>query len=76
MATFQSHIPAGEQEVKNWKSQLYNLLLQLDVPKLRLNLNEGDIAWLSRNLRIRNAHHPACKDAIKIIIRLLKAGVR
>ena len=76
MANFQPHISAKEVEIASWKSSLYNLLLRLDVPKKRLELNEGDIAWLSRNLRIRNSKHPACHDAIKLIIRLLKAGVR
>ena len=58
------------------KASLTNLLAKMDVPKRRLELNEGDIAWLGRNLRIRNSEHPACEDAIKIIVRLLKAGVR
>ena len=76
MADITAQHPAPQIAIDHWKSMLHDLLLHLDVPKKRLELNEGDVAWLSRNLRIRNAHHPACEDAIKIIVRLLKAGVR
>jgi len=69
-------LTAKELNIANWRMMLYNLLVRLDVPKKRLELNEGDIAWLSRNLRIRNSEHPACHDAIKLIVRLMKAGVR
>ena len=76
MADFTAHIETRQQRIEDWRSALLGLLVQLDVPKNRLELNEGDFAWLSRNLRIRNSEHPVCEDAIKIIIRLLKAGVR
>ena len=65
-------------DIKEWKHQLYARLIHkdIDVPKGRLALKEGDIGWLNRNFWIRNSKHPIAKEVTKLIRLLMKAGVR
>ncbi len=65
-------------DIKEWKHQLYARLVHrdIDIPKGRLVLKEGDIGWLNRNFWIRNSKHPAAKEVAKLIRLLMKAGVR
>lgn len=67
------HQPTGS-DIKEWKHQLSARLISCDVPKDRLKLEKGDISWLNRNFWIRNSKHPAAREIMQLIKRLLKAG--
>jgi hypothetical protein len=51
------------QEVKN---ELYRVLENMDIPKLRFN----DIGWLDRNIGINNSNHPNFLLASWLITKL------
>lgn len=74
MMTAQNQTSASD--IKEWKMQLYARLVGMDIPKGRLELKEGDVAWLNRNFWIRNSKHPAAKEVTALIRLLMKAGVR
>ena len=63
-------------DIKEWKHQLAARLVGMDIPKDRLQLNEGDIGWLNRNFWIRNSKHPAAKEVTSLIRKLMKGGIR
>jgi hypothetical protein len=60
-------------EVEQHKSQLVEILEEMDLPEMRKNLNESsNLRWLMRNLRVRNRKHTQCKEALEIIKNLMK----
>ena len=60
-------------EVERQKSQLAEILEEMDLPETRKNLNESSsLRWLMRNMRVRNGKHPQCKNAVELIKNLMK----
>ena len=60
-------------EVERQKSQLAEILKEMDLPETRKNLNDNsNLRWLTRNMSIRNKKHPRCKKAFKLIKNLMK----
>jgi len=59
-------------EVTDMLDELEKLTTQMDVPEFR----RRKVAWLSRNLVIRNSNHPNYEEAMTLIKSLIKQGVR
>ena len=60
-------------EIEQHKSQLAEILEEMDLPEMRKNLNESsNLRWLIRNMRVRNRKHPQCKEACELIKNLMK----
>ena len=53
------------------KEQLARILESMDVPDMRRDLEQAqNLAWLGRNLPIRNQANPALLEALGLIRRL------
>lgn len=49
-----------------------DLLNDMDIPIMRREINNRNLRWLMRNIRVRNGKHPKIKEVIEEIKRLLK----
>lgn len=52
--------------------ELEEITKTMDVPEFR----RRKVAWLSRNMMIRNGDHPRFKEAKELITTLMKKGIR
>jgi hypothetical protein len=43
----------------------------MDVPPSRVNLTDGDIRWLARNIGFRNQNHPRFREAVRLLHDLM-----
>ena len=59
-------------EIEEKKGRLGKLTNQMDIPAFRLT----SVAWLNRNMRVRNAEHKNFPEANDIVTELMKSGVR
>ena len=60
-------------EVERQKSQLVEILEEMDLPETRKNINDNsNLRWLIRNMSVRNGKHPRCRKAFKLIKSLMK----
>ena len=50
-----------------------NILSEMDIPDMRREINHRNLAWLMRNIRVRNGKHPKIKEVISEIKRQLIA---
>ena len=48
----------------------------MKVPKFRLDFNLQNLAWLCRNLKVKNGDHPKIEETMKEIIQLRKDIVK
>jgi hypothetical protein len=53
------------------REELYSILSQMEIPPDRFD----DLAWLGRNLGIRNGSHPLFKQACDLIRKITKENV-
>lgn len=54
--------------MENLKQQLTELTADMDIPTSRRNFeDEGNIAWLARNLVVRNGDHPNYNGAMTVL---------
>ncbi|MFN9959533.1 MAG: hypothetical protein ACK55I_41120 [bacterium] len=56
-------------EIENLFEQLGDVLKTMDIPEMR----KKDIAWLMRNLAVRNQDHPNFMEAQRLINVIRKA---
>ena len=62
-------------ETEQQKSQLAEILEEMDLPEMRKSLNDNsNLRWLIRNMRVRNGKHTQCKEALEIIKNLMKGN--
>jgi len=60
-------------EVERQKSQLADILEEMDLPETRKNINDtGNLRWLTRNMFANNGKHPRFKEARGLVINLMK----
>lgn len=59
-------------EVTSQLEELEAITRKMDVPEFR----RRKVAWLERNLCVRNAQHPRYDEAMELIRALVKQGVR
>lgn len=45
--------------------ELKSMLLEMDIPKLRMELKKSNTRWLLRNLAVRNKDHTNFKDVFE-----------
>jgi hypothetical protein len=53
------------------REQLKEILGSMDVPQAKLNLSDGDMRWLGRNIGVRNQEHPRFREAVRLLYDLL-----
>lgn len=53
--------------------ELTDLLNDMDIPVMRREINNRNLRWLMRNIRVRNGKHPKIKEVMEEIKRLLRA---
>ena len=67
-----------EQNLKDFqrlqrKTQVLEILNEMDVPEIRKNLNElANLRWLQRNLLIRNGNHPKAVEVVEVIAKMAR----
>jgi len=67
-----------EQNLKDFKelqrkTQVLEILKEMDVPETRKNLNElANLRWLQRNLLIRNGNHPKAVQVVEFIAEMAR----
>ena len=67
-----------EQNLKDFKdlqrkTQVVEILTEMDVPDERKNLNElSNLRWLQRNLLIRNGNHPRAVQVVEFIAEMAR----
>lgn len=59
------------EKYESYKTELSDILNEMDVPVERKDLNEHNLRWLQRNLGIRNVEHKSFYRAGAIITLLL-----
>lgn len=59
-------------EVSNMLDKLEKIVKKMNIPEFRCR----KVAWLSKNLMVKNANHPKYEEAMELIKSLLKQGVR
>ena len=59
-------------EVTTMLDELEKLTTKMEVPEFR----RRKVAWLKRNLMIRNANHPKYEETMALVESLIKQGVR
>ena len=60
-------------EAEQQKSQLAEILEEMDLPEMRKNLNNSsNLRWLMRNIGVRNRENPRFKEATGLIRNLMK----
>lgn len=58
-------------------NQLQSKLSSFDIPATRRNLDNFDnVAWLVRNLRIKNQHNPKLKEVTVELFNLFREKVK
>lgn len=57
--------------MKPRKTDFWDLLETLDVPRIRIGPFEPDYQWLYENLHIRNSDHPKYEEVMKEIKMIL-----
>ena len=61
-----------DEDVARKESALKTMLDMMDIPEMRKNLTRGSIAWLGRNLAVRNRNHPMFSTASDLITWLAR----
>jgi hypothetical protein len=61
-----------EEDAERRRTALRTLLVQMDVPRTRLNLTHRNLAWLNRNLAANNKDHPMFDTARNVLVWLLR----
>jgi len=59
-------------EVTTMLDELEKIVKKMDVPDFRCR----KVAWLSKNLSVKNANHPKYDEAMALVKSLAKQGVR
>jgi hypothetical protein len=61
-----------EEDADRRKTALRTLLVQMDVPRSRLNFTIRNLGWLNRNLAANNKDHPMFNTARNILTWLFR----
>lgn len=57
---------------KIMKERLKEILVTMDIPENRREINFGNLSWMIRNLAIRNRKHPDFEEARDLVRNLIK----
>ena len=55
------------------REEFINVLNEMDLPAMRREINESNLRWMMRNIRVRNGNHPRIKEVLGELKRLLLA---
>ena len=55
------------------REEFINVLNEMDLPVMRREINESNLRWMMRNIRVCNGDHPRIKEVLGELRRLLLA---